>query len=522
MTETLEVAGSIAAALSVCAAMLLDDRRLRAVGMIAALALAAALILGQGWDELESARDRPVLLAGGAIAAAIAMTVLGLLFRRWPLALPVLLVAALPFRIPIDVSGEEANLLIPLYFVIGAGVIAAAIDAFTTDRDPPQRPPRLLLGALAGATVVYAVQASYSEDVAFAARNVGFFLVPFASLFVLLTEVRWTQKVLAAAFAVVAGEAMLFALVGAGQFAAQEIFWNPALERSNDFHFYFRVNSLFWDPNIFGRYLALAAVLIAGGLVWLRSGLRIALVALALAIILAGLVFASSQTSFASLLAGLAVLCALRYSLLWTAIAVPVAAVAVVGSLVAFGDTSSAEDDPEEFSSGRTTLVEGGWKLFEAKPLIGHGSASFSEAFTEQEDVAPGKNTISHNEPITVAAEQGGAGIAVYLALLGAAIWTLMSGMRRIAPGLGASEPIGDPLDDPASALPIARIALVAAFAALFLHTIGYAGYLTDPLTWALLAVAGALAAAPNGGSSGAPGPSPSSARLARPGPPGR
>ncbi len=30
--------------------------------------------------------------------------------------------------------------------------------------------------------------------------------------------------------------------------------------RSNEFHIYFRVNSVFWDPNVYGRYLALAIV----------------------------------------------------------------------------------------------------------------------------------------------------------------------------------------------------------------------------------------------------------------------
>ena len=40
-----------------------------------------------------------------------------------------------------------------------------------------------------------------------------------------------------------------------------------------------------------------------------------------------------------------------------------------------------------------------------------------------------------------------------------------------------------------------ARIGIAAAFCALLVHTIGYAAYLTDPLTWALLAVGGVLAA---------------------------
>jgi hypothetical protein len=41
----------------------------------------------------------------------------------------------------------------------------------------------------------------------------------------------------------------------------------------------------------------------------------------------------------------------------------------------------------------------------------------------------------------------------------------------------------------------VARIGIAASFAALLVHTIGYAAYLIDPLTWALLAVAAVLAA---------------------------
>jgi O-antigen ligase len=103
--------------------------------------------------------------------------------------------------------------------------------------------------------------------------------------------------------------------------------------------------------------------------------------------------------------------------------------------------------------------------------------------------VKKGENTVSHNEPVTVAAEQGAIGVFVYVALLAIALWTLLSGMRRIAPGFGgAAGPGGE------EGLAAARIAIAAAFGALLVHTIGYAGYLTDPLTWALLAAGGALA----------------------------
>ena len=84
-------------------------------------------------------------------------------------------------------------------------------------------------------------------------------------------------------------------------------------------------------------------------------------------------------------------------------------------------------------------------------------------------------------------------GIAAYLALLAAALWTFLSGTRSIAPGLqGRVRSLEE--GDRAELTP-ARIGLAAAFIALLAHTIGYAAYLTDPLTWAMLAVGGVLAA---------------------------
>ena len=72
-----------------------------------------------------------------------------------------------------------------------------------------------------------------------------------------------------------------------------------------------------------------------------------------------------------------------------------------------------------------------------------------------------------------MAAEQGVAGLAVYLALLASALWRLL---RR------------------ATSAP-ARAAVAAAFVALLAHTMMYAAFLEDPLAWALLAVGTALAA---------------------------
>jgi len=411
---------------------------------------------------------------------------------RWPVLLPLLLVGALPFRIPIDVGGgEDANLLVPLYVVIGAGVLATAFTAWR-DPGPVRRLPTPLAAVLITALGLYAIQIAYSNDLDFATRNISFFLVPFAVMFCLLGDVRWDRRLLTQALAVVLVEALLFAVIGLGQHIAGEIFWNPKLEMSNDFHFYFRVNSLFWDPNIFGRYLALSIVLATAVLVWLSDRRAAGYLIAAIAVAFAGLLTAFSQTSFVALLFGLGVICALRWDLRRTLIAAPAVAVIAAAGVLVVGETS--DRSAREVTEGHSTLLQGGIDLAEERPLIGHGSASFSESFSEAEDVKKGETTSSHNEPVTVAAEQGIVGILAYAALLGVSLWTLLAGMRRIAPGLGARFRPIDAVKSEPPFLKTSRIAIAAAFGALLVHTIGYAGYLTDPLTWALLAVGAALA----------------------------
>jgi hypothetical protein len=378
--------------------------------------------------------------------------------------------------------------------------------------------PRPLGLALGAAIVLYALQSAYSEDIEFAAQIVGFFLVPFATLFVLLLEADWRPKLLVACLGVLTGEALLFAAVGIVQHEVGDILWNPALDVSNDFHFYFRINSLFWDPNIYGRYLALAAVLLLAALMWTSDRRRSGWLALAIGVIWVGLMLAFSQSSFITLLVGIAVLSALSWSLRWTLVAAPLLIAAIVTTLVLLVDAGD-RGEAASITSGRSSLVEGGIELFGKRPLQGQGAGSFPVAFERQEEedgtrIPPGKATNSHNEPVTVAAEQGVAGILVYLWLLGAALWTLFGGMRRLAPGLGAPPDL-DPDGPEARVVAAARVAVAAGFCALLVHTIGYAGYLTDPLTWSLIAIGSALAV-------GAPAPRPDPRAAAGPGRPDR
>ncbi|HKH42165.1 MAG TPA: hypothetical protein VKA41_09965 [Solirubrobacterales bacterium] len=491
MSEALEVAGCIAATGAVSAALLVSDARLRAAGLLVAMAIATALVAGQGWDEIRGLRDHPLEFAGTIVAAVVVVVAAAAAMLRWPSLLPLLMLATMAFRIRLHVSGEQAvNLLIPLYATIGAGVLATAVDA-ARGRDRLRPLPRPLVLAIVLVISLYALQTIYSGDVAFATRNVGFFLVPFAVLFCLFAMAPWDRRLLRLAFAVVLAEAVILAGIGIGQYLTEHIFWNGKLEASNDFHFYFRVNSLFWDPNIYGRYLMTAILFTCAALLWTVDR-RVAFVLIGtLAVTFAGLVFAFSQTTFIALFVGLAVLAGLRWSVRWAAIATPVAVASIaLGVLFLAGGSNETTRDVTE---GHSSLASGGVELARNRPLYGYGSASFSKEFAREENVPPGETTISHTEPITVAAEQGLIGVVGYLVLLAAALWTAFSGMRSMAPGFGARfRPIGDGDRDEVTP---ARIGIAAAFVALLVHTIGYAAYLTDPLTWALLSVGGLLAA---------------------------
>jgi hypothetical protein len=87
----------------------------------------------------------------------------------------------------------------------------------------------------------------------------------------------------------------------------------------------------------------------------------------------------------------------------------------------------------------------------------------------------------SHTIPVTVAAEQGLIGVAAYAWLLFTSFALVFGGLLRTL------------RRRPATVVLVARCVVAAAFCALLLHTLVYAAFLEDPLTWTLLALAAAL-----------------------------
>jgi O-antigen ligase len=486
LSAFLSGAGLVIAAACAAASILLPAGRPRSAAMLTALVLFPVLILGDQWHnhQIVELRHDEAKAAVAIIVGVVLVVVLAWVFRRWPVLMPLSIIGTLPFRIPLEAGGETANLLVPLYVVIGAGVLAAMF------LPPPaeKRRPRWVAKTLAIFVVLYALQALYSEDYSKGLQEVCFFLVPFTLAYILLRELPWDRRLLVWALILITGEAIAFVLIGSVEYLSRSLFWNQPVIRSNEFHTYFRVNSIFWDPNIYGRYLALVLVVLTAAVMWIRERRPFWLLCGAILVLWLGLAQTFSQSSFIALLAGLAVLAALRWSWRWTLGVVVVGVVGVALLVILVGGKGFDFGRLNLDTSGRANLVSGGAELFSERPLWGYGSGSFQRAYSEHlETKKKAPVTISHTEPITVASEQGLIGLVAYIALIVVSLWTMAAGLWAREPDRGPPHVF------------IARAAILAAFVALLVHTLAYAGFFQDPITWVLMAVGASLAAARSG-----------------------
>jgi O-antigen ligase len=267
---------------------------------------------------------------------------------------------------------------------------------------------------------------------------------------------------------------VIFAGIAFVEYATKSVLFNSKLVGENQLYTYFVVNSVFFDPNIFGRFLALVMVLLAVVLLNDRRPREHVAAAVVLAILWIALVLSLSRSSMAGLLAALAVLAAIKWKPSRTLVA---AAVVIVlgGATVAITPTTFGFNQSfNGVSAGRGSVLSGGVRLAGDRPLQGFGSGSFETEYHSHNPLS-GPLTASHTTPVTIAAEQGLIGELPYVALIVVALVVFLPGTRS----------------DPA------RAAVAAAFVALVVHTLFYADFLEDPATWALLAVGVALARRP-------------------------
>jgi len=434
------------------------------------------------------ARDGGLSVSARVVAAGIvALVVLAvaarfLRSRRW-LVLPLLLVAA-PFRLPLDFGrqhrfyvaiahGGQLGRLLPLYAVLGVAALALIWDAA---RGLPVVPVRREIAWPAGAFLAFAsLSLLWTSDSGSARNSLEFFLLPFAVLVAVGARAPFPDRLPRVLAVIAIALASLFAIVGIVEAATHRlIFYSHNLAVSNTYTTFFRVTSLFRDPSLYGRHVVLGLAVLTVCL-WLG---RIDLMPAAAltALLWTGLYFSYSQSSFAALfVVVLAVtIVAAERRVRWVAVAT-----AVVVALAGAGIAASrvADSSVRKATSDRSRRVELTAKVWVHHPLAGVGlGAQPRESQKLATRFAPLQNFVSHTTPLTVAAELGIVGVALYVALLAGGAWAL-DAVRRRHDALGLS--------------------LAAVFLALFVHSLAYSGFFEDPITWLVLAVTAAFLVRP-------------------------
>ena len=130
-----------------------------------------------------------VAVASGIVALAVLGAGLAVLFRRVPWALPFLVLAAVPARVPVTVGDESATLLIPLYVVVAGATGALAWGLWRGDDQGRE------LGVAGWPIAAFvgwaALSAFWADDATEAAVELFFFILPFALLALALARLPW-------------------------------------------------------------------------------------------------------------------------------------------------------------------------------------------------------------------------------------------------------------------------------------------------------------------------------------------
>jgi hypothetical protein len=394
---------------------------------------------------------------------------------RRPALVPPLTLAAAPFRLPLHFGGGHVvsiarggalGRLLPLYLVLGAAALALC---WRLVRNGPMRPPPRVIAWPVAAFLAYASLSLLWSDAEGPARNLlQFFLVPFAVLVVVVAQSpfpSWMPRVLGM---IVVALATLFAVVGIVEEATRKLlFHSPAVEIGNAYSNFFRVTSLFRDPSLYGRHVVLGMAILLVAL-WYRDASPWLLGAL-LAVLFTGLFFSYSQSSFAALFA---VTIGVSFVAGDRTIRMIVAATAVIVVLVGAGLVAKrvADSSAQRVTSDRSRRVELSAKVFVHHPLAGVGLGSqpiASQALSKEK--GPPAFYVSHTTPLTVGAELGAVGLALYVWLL-AGTAVAVRRVQRLAPAFG--------------------LGLAAVYLALFLHSLLYTGFSDDPFAWLVPALA--------------------------------
>ena len=411
---------------------------------------------------------KPLELGLTAAGALVLGPALALLLRREPWLVAFGTIGFVPLRV--GLLGHQ--LLVPLYAVaLGAAVLLgwelARGDGRSRELGLASRPLGLFV-AWTGCSLAWSV------DVHEGAIEVLAFYVPFTLLALSIARLPWSRLRLRVLYGELVLMALVFAGVGFYQYETRDIFQNPKVITGNAYAAFFRVNSVFWDPSVYGRFLVVALIPTVVVIVRGRD-LRAALAAAVFVVVgWLGLLISFSQSSFAALLVGVIGIAAVAWR--WKSLIAVVAAVAVLAGIAAgepkvrhslVHHTSSGLNSA---SSGRYSLVANGIRIAVAHPAAGVGVGGFKEAYARRTHLK-GKDpkvAASHDTPVTVAAESGGIGLLLMAWLV---VALLVDAFRRVDRSFAGRVSLGAGL----------------ALAAIFVHSLFYNDFFEDPTTWGLI-----------------------------------
>ncbi len=438
-----------------------------------------------GWLALittlaPAATRLPVVICAGLAGGALLRV--GALMLRRPLLWFAAIGATVAIRVPVSIGGQKASLLAPLYVVLllGVGMFLASPQSRGTGARFPTVVGRPL-GAVAGWLVLSAV---WTSDPTEGAIRAACYIVPFALAAWLVVTLWPGDGALAWLCAGFGAVALCAAAVAIGQGLTGRTFGNAKLEELHAAGATFRANGFLYDPNMLGRLMVVALIMLigAGFIATTRSGREPLALACAATLLTVALVLTVSQSSGLALVAGTVVL--LGRTVGWRRILVVgglLGVVTVIWGVVGTGpahDALASQERIARASDGRDRLVDAGIGIWREHPVVGSGLGSFAEQYratlSPQERLRATLFT-SHTAPVTVLAEGGLVGFGL-LSWLGLA--TILA-LR--APGRGAW----------------ARWVVLAVLAAIATHSLLYAALLEDPLTWVALAVGTALTLQP-------------------------
>ena len=472
MTAELARAGGVLGPAGL-AVLLVAPARLQRLAGLAAWALGVLLLA----VYLAPKGHRPLLLAAAVLGLALAAGGAAL-FRRWPWLLPLVTLACVPARIHVTVGSTEANLLVPLYGVVAAAAFLLAWELWRGDTRGKEL--GIVSWPLAAFVGWLGLSILWTGDLRQGAIDLLFFYLPFGLLAVALARLEWRRLWALGLLVEVTALALVFAAIGIYQYETREIFWNPKVEIGNAYAPFYRVNSVFWDPSIYGRFLVVAILACLVAVLFTRDRRLLIGGTAAIAAIWAGLLFSYSQSSFAALVAGVVLATIFAWGRRGIVIAAVAAVVVAVGALAVpnirhdvFGNGRGLNSA----SGGRGKLVRKGIQIAEHHPLAGVGVGGFKRAYADLTHLKgrEPKAAASHDTPVTVAAETGLPGLLLFGWLLAAGLLLAFRRFARDLPGLAA-------------------LTFGIVIASIAVHSLFYNAFFEDPTVWAALGLAAVTA----------------------------